>query len=171
MSSTVLSQKTMKREGVLDHGDVFKSAAHWRMRSEEMRTIADGAHDSTARAMMLRIAADYDRLAKHADRNSDAVDSMMVRMAADYDALIDCPGFMLAQDVILEPKTRKIVAVIRNGQVFRDEAEGVKIATVLGSYLYDLSGNLVGYLQGGQLIDPSTQSMPIAFRDLLKGSS
>jgi hypothetical protein len=51
--------------------------------------------------MMLRIAADYDRLAKHADRDSDTVDSMMVRMAADYDALTDCPGFMLAHDVIL----------------------------------------------------------------------
>ena len=136
-----------------------------------MRTHADDCLDRTARAMMLRIAADYDCLAKHADRNSETVDSMMVRMAADYDALTDCPGFMLAHDVIVEPKARKTVAVIRNGQVFCDDEEGAKIATVLGSYLYDLSGNLVGCLQGGQLIDPSTQSMPTAFRNLLKGSS
>jgi hypothetical protein len=36
--------------------------------------------------MMLRIAADYDRLAKHADgRSSD--NSMMLRTAADYEGL------------------------------------------------------------------------------------
>ena len=30
----------MKRERILDPSDVFKSASHWRMRAEEMRTIA-----------------------------------------------------------------------------------------------------------------------------------
>ena len=98
----------------------------------------------------------------------------MVRMVADYDAFANrardmTRGFMLAQDVILDPETRKSVAVIRNGQVFRDDEEGEKIATVLGSYLYDLSGNLVGSLHGEQVIDPSPQRMPIAFINLLKG--
>ena len=60
----------MKRESVVDLARVFKGAAHWRMRAEEMRTIADETRDATARAMMLRIAADYDRLAKHADNNA-----------------------------------------------------------------------------------------------------
>jgi len=73
----------MKREGLFDLNDVFKSAAHWRMRAEEMRTIAEDALDPTARAMMLRIAADYDRLAKHSEASLDS----MARLAADYDNL------------------------------------------------------------------------------------
>ena len=77
----------MKRRGILDASEVFKSAAHWRMRAEEIRTIAEETRDPMARAMMLRIAADYDRLAKHAD-DRVALDSMMYRTAAGYDQLV-----------------------------------------------------------------------------------
>ena len=50
------------------------------MRAEKMRTLAEEANDSTVRAMMLRIAADYDRLAESADDRA-AHDSIMFRTA------------------------------------------------------------------------------------------
>jgi hypothetical protein len=77
----------MKRAGTPDPSHLIKSAALWRMRAEEMRTLADDCVDPTARAMMLRIAADYDRLAKHADDRASQ-DSLMVRVMGDYDELI-----------------------------------------------------------------------------------
>jgi hypothetical protein len=51
------------------------------MRAEKMRTLAsEEANDSTVRAMMLRIAADYDRLADSADDHAPH-DSIMFRTA------------------------------------------------------------------------------------------
>ena len=41
-----------------------------------------------------------------------------------------------SQDFILDPKTRKVVAIIRNGGVFRDDG-GARIAVFVGSNLYD----------------------------------
>ena len=81
----------------------------------------------------------------------------------------------MAQDFICDPETGEIVAIIRGGEVFRDDGEGARIATVLGTRLYDLNGNLVGnlvgHLHGQHVIDPSTQSMPVAFRELLEDES
>ena len=70
----------------IDFTAAKSSAQHWRMRGEEMRTIAAETRDSTARAM-LRIAADYDRLAKHADDRASQ-DSLTLRVMSDYDELI-----------------------------------------------------------------------------------
>jgi hypothetical protein len=70
---------------------------------------------------------------------------------------------------IIDPETGKNVAVIRHGEVFRDDKEGARIAIVLNANLYDLSGNLVGRLDGQHVIDVRTWSMPIAFRNLLEG--
>jgi len=78
----------MQRESVLNPGDVIQSAAYWRLRAEELRTIADDAHDPRAKAIMMRIAADYDRLAQYAD-DSAALDSMLMRVGADYARLTD----------------------------------------------------------------------------------
>jgi hypothetical protein len=58
------------------------------MRAEEMRTLAEDAHDSTVRAMMLRIAADYERLAENADDRA-AQDSIMFRMISPDDKASD----------------------------------------------------------------------------------
>jgi hypothetical protein len=58
----------------------FENATHWRMRAEKMRTLAEEAIDSTVRAMMLRIATDYERLAESADDRA-AHDSIMFRTA------------------------------------------------------------------------------------------
>ena len=76
----------------------------------------------------------------------------------------------MLQGYIVDPETGKVVAVIRHGEVFRDDKEG-KIATVLNSNLYDLRGNLVGRLDGQNVIDVRTGTMPAAFRKLLAGES
>jgi hypothetical protein len=39
---------------------------HWRDRAEEARTLAEMMNDEASKQMMLRIAADFDRLAEHA---------------------------------------------------------------------------------------------------------
>jgi hypothetical protein len=77
----------------------------------------------------------------------------------------------MLQGYIVDPETGKVVAVIRHGEVFSDDEEGAKIATVLNANLYDLSGNLVGRLDGPHAIDVRTWSMPIAVRNLLEGES
>jgi hypothetical protein len=51
----------------------LKDSRHWRLRAEEVRSIADDASDPIVLGMLLRLAADYDRLAE-ATRKSDARD-------------------------------------------------------------------------------------------------
>jgi hypothetical protein len=78
---------------------------------------------------------------------------------------------MASDFFIIDQDTGKNVAVIRDGDVFRADREGAKIATVLGVYLYDLKDNVVGYLHGHHVVDARTLSMPIEFRRLLEGKS
>ena len=66
---------------------MIRKPIHWIWRAEELRCLAEEARDPKCRAMRLRLAADYDRLAKYADEN-EAAEAIMTRIAADYDALI-----------------------------------------------------------------------------------
>jgi hypothetical protein len=44
----------------------FNNPQHWRDRAEEARTLAEQMHDDLSRQMMLRIAEDYETLARRA---------------------------------------------------------------------------------------------------------
>ena len=60
----------MKTHG---HSPEINSPTHWRMRAEEIRKITEETHDPEVGAMMLRIAASYDRLAEHAEAGPSQV--------------------------------------------------------------------------------------------------
>jgi hypothetical protein len=49
-------------------GSIRVDPEHWRERAEEARYVAKQMSDPVAREMMLRIAADYERLAEHVQR-------------------------------------------------------------------------------------------------------
>ena len=57
----------MSRLGHSEADSGINTAARWCMRGEEMHTLAEEAHGPGVRAMMLRIVADYERLAKRTE--------------------------------------------------------------------------------------------------------
>ena len=78
-------ENAILRRKRIPHSDyLFRTATHWRMRAEAIRTLAEDAPDSKVRAMMLRIAADYERLASIADDRA-AQDSIMFRVVSPDD--------------------------------------------------------------------------------------
>jgi hypothetical protein len=73
-------ERHLRRKSIPHPDYLFRTPTHWRMRAEKMRALAEEANDSTVRAMMLRIASDYDRLAESADDHGTH-DSIMFRRA------------------------------------------------------------------------------------------
>src|SRR5262249_25556136 len=53
------------RRSVTSHPH-FNNPQHWRDRAEDARILAEQMHDDLCRAMMLRIAEDYEKLAERA---------------------------------------------------------------------------------------------------------
>jgi hypothetical protein len=93
---------------------------------------------------------------------TDGRDALSFAQSIVFEARHMTQDFIFAQDVILDPDTGKIVAVVRNGGVFRD---GQRIAVLIGAHMYDLNGNLLGQLAAG------AGSLPISFKNLLEGKS
>jgi hypothetical protein len=81
---------------------------------------------------------------------------------ARFEAKPMIQDFIFAQDVILDPETATILAVVRNGGVWRD---GIRIAVLVGAQMYDLDGTLLGKLAAG------AGPLPISFKNLLEGKS
>jgi hypothetical protein len=55
---------------VMPSAHFFNDPDHWAKRAQEMRALAEGINDSDARASMLRVAAEYEKIAGRAQVRS-----------------------------------------------------------------------------------------------------
>jgi hypothetical protein len=75
----------------LNPESVLNSGRHWRMRGEEMRTLADGADTPEVVAMMLRIAEDYERLARWAEERTERASRPAATIMRRFEANLSQP--------------------------------------------------------------------------------
>jgi hypothetical protein len=54
----------------MTNGSWLAAARSWRMRAEETRALAEEMKEAEPRTIMLRIAADYEKLAEWGEKNS-----------------------------------------------------------------------------------------------------
>jgi len=70
---------------------MFSSAEYWRDKADEVRAIANCLKDEETKRMMAKLASDYDRLSKHAERQKDPEPSSNARAGQAVEALIEAP--------------------------------------------------------------------------------
>jgi hypothetical protein len=70
---------------------MFSSAEYWRDKADEVRAIANCMKDEETKRMMAKLASDYDRLSKHAERQKDPEPSSDARAGKAVDALLEAP--------------------------------------------------------------------------------
>ena len=87
-------RRPVRRKSVPHCDYRFMTATHWRMRAEEMRALAEEAQDSTVRAMMLRIATNYDWRAESAADRAASKNSIMFRVMSADDKVSDGVGHL-----------------------------------------------------------------------------
>jgi hypothetical protein len=73
----------------------------------------------------------------------------------------------MGTDFIFDQETGKCIAFIRDGEVFRDTSEEVKVGTIRSGSICDLEGNLIVRLGGDPLTGFRTGSLPVSLRKLL----
>ena len=61
------------------HPHIINDARHWRARAEKMRLVAEDMRDPGNRQTALRIADDYDRLARRAEERSSRLSGQVDR--------------------------------------------------------------------------------------------
>lgn len=69
--------------------DRLKPPSYWLIRAEQVRTIRDGMKSELGRAMLERIAKDYERLAWQAMTRAGNYDELMMETARHYGEYCD----------------------------------------------------------------------------------